>query len=201
MIQMTPSDPGWIECVTGCMFAGKSEELIRRLRRCNYARQKIVAVKPSVDNRYGKVGITSHNGVTFSAVYVSDPRAILSLPGIEAASVVGIDEAQFFDESLTEVCRELAGDGKRVIVAGLDTDYRGMPFGSIPHLLAVADFVTKVHAVCTVCGGVATRSQRVVDNQATVVVGGAESYEARCRKHWSPEPVFARRESVAAMEE
>lgn len=198
MIHMTPTEPGWIECIAGCMFAGKSEELIRRLRRTEYAKQKVAAFKPSVDDRYHGTNIASHGGIQFRAVSVSRASDILDLTG--DASVVGIDEAQFFDSGLPEVAQALAGAGKRVIVAGLDMDFRGQPFGPMPQVLAVADFVTKVNAVCTICGGVATRSQRVVDSQDQIVVGGATAYEARCRKHWSPEPVFTRREALGEMD-
>lgn len=192
---MMSTTAGWIECVAGGMFAGKSAELIRRLQRATYAKRKVVAFKPSLDDRYHATHIASHDGVQLPAFAVKSSAEIEALVG--DATVVGIDEAQFFDVGLVEVCRALATNGKRVIVAGLDLDYRGVPFGPMPHLLAVAEQVTKVHACCTVCGELAPRSQRIVDSQEQVVVGGASAYEARCIRHWSPEPVFTRKERAA----
>lgn len=202
MFHMTPSEPGWIECIAGCMFAGKTEELIRRLRLVHYAKRHAVAIKPSVDDRFHGTNIVSHSGEQLIAMSVAKAEDILT--HIQSSpvriDVVGIDEVQFFDEQIVEVCSVLASEGRRVIVAGLDTDYRGQPFGPMPHLLAVADFVSKVSAVCTTCGSVATRSQRIVDSQEQIVVGGSTAYEARCRKHWSPEPVFSRREGRGEMD-
>jgi thymidine kinase len=192
------TDFGALEVVTGCMFSDKSETLIRRLRRARYEKKRVVGVKPTIDTRYSEADIASHGGEKFPATPVAAARDILAVPGVADADVVGIDEAQFFDDSLLDVCRDLLMQGKHVIVAGLDQDYRGNPFGVMPTLLALADYVTKLHAACTVCGGVATKSQRIVANRALRLVGGADDYEARCRKHWSPEPVFvqAGREDV-----
>jgi thymidine kinase len=179
------------------MFAGKTEELIRRLRLVHYAKHNAVAIKPSLDDRFHGTNIVSHAGEQITAMSVAKAKDILT--HIQSSpvriDVVGIDEVQFFDDQIVEVCTVLAGEGRRVIVAGLDTDYRGLPFGPMPHLLAISDFVSKVSAVCTTCGSVATRSQRIVNSQEQIVVGGLTAYEARCRKHWSPEPVFSRREA------
>ena len=176
---------GSIEVVCGPMFCGKSEELIRRLRRSTIARYAVVCVKPSIDDRHGVDDVISHAGFRIGARAISDPRELLELRG--EADVVGIDEAQFFDRRLIGVCEDLAASGLSVICAGLDRDYRGLPFGPMPELLSIADRVTKLQAVCVQCGGDATLSQRLVDgapapfDDATVVVGGAERYEARCR--------------------
>jgi thymidine kinase len=176
---------GSIEVVCGPMFCGKSEELIRRLRRSTIARYAVVCVKPSIDDRHGVDDVISHAGSRISARAIADPRELLELRG--EADVVGIDEAQFFDRRLIGVCEDLAASGLSVICAGLDRDYRGLPFGPMPELLSIADRVTKLQAVCVQCGGDATLSQRLVDgapapfDDATVVVGGAERYEARCR--------------------
>jgi thymidine kinase len=176
---------GGIEVVCGPMFCGKSEELIRRLRRSTIARYAVVCVKPSIDDRHGVEDVISHAGSRMSARAISDPRELLELRG--EADVIGIDEAQFFDARLVAVCEDLAASGLSVICAGLDRDYRGLPFGPMPELLSIADRVTKLQAVCVQCGGDATLSQRLVDgapapfDDATVVVGGAERYEARCR--------------------
>jgi thymidine kinase len=176
---------GGIEVVCGPMFCGKSEELIRRLRRATIARYAVVCVKPSVDDRFGAEDVVSHAGSRVAARAIADPRELLELRG--EADVIGIDEAQFFDARLVTVCERLAASGLNVICAGLDRDYRGLPFGPMPQLLSIADRVTKLQAVCVQCGGDATLSQRLVDgapapfDDATVVVGGAERYEARCR--------------------
>lgn len=191
---MNTVESGTLSVVTGCMFAGKSEKLIRMLKHAKYEKKKVIAFKPSIDNRYSESDIASHEGKVFPSIPVSHSSVILTTPGVAEAQVVGIDEVQFFDESIVEVCLTLVGQGKRVYVAGLDTDFRGIPFGPIPHLLAVADVVEKRHAACVVCGGNATRSQRVVPSTERVVVGDADAYEARCRLHWSPEPVFTQME-------
>jgi thymidine kinase len=176
---------GGIEVVCGPMFCGKSEELIRRLRRSTIARYAVVCVKPSIDDRHGVGDVISHAGSRIAARAIADPRELLELRG--EADVIGIDEAQFFDSRLVGVCEDLAASGLSVICAGLDRDYRGLPFGPMPELLSIADRVTKLQAVCVQCGGDATLSQRLVDgapapfDDATVVVGGAERYEARCR--------------------
>jgi thymidine kinase len=181
-----PVGSGWVEVVTGCMFSGKTEELIRRLNRARYATQKVVVFKPSVDVRYAAAAVVSHSELRFPCLAVDSPAQILRQVG--DAQVVGIDEAQFFDATLVGVVEALAGEGRRVVVAGLDQDFRGQPFEPMPALMAVAEYVTKTLAVCTVCGGPANRSQRLIPVGARVVLGAAESYEARCRAHWKPEP-------------
>jgi thymidine kinase len=176
---------GGIEVVCGPMFCGKSEELIRRLRRAAIARLAVVCVKPAIDVRHAVDDVVSHAGSRFGARPIGDVRDLLELRG--EADVIGVDEAQFFDAGIVDVCAELAESGISVICAGLDRDYRGLPFGSMPELLCLADRVTKLQAVCVRCGGDATLSQRLVNgapapfDDATVVVGGAERYEARCR--------------------
>lgn len=179
---------GWIEVICGPMFAGKSEELIRRVKTLSYAHQKILAFKPSVDNRYDKSAIASHDGEKYQAYAVNSVDDIKNLIE-EGTQVVAIDEVQFFGEPIISLVEELADKGMRVIVAGLDTDFRGEPFGPMPELLARAEFVTKLSAACTVCGCAATRTQRLVDNKPAsyddpiIQIGAKESYEARCRKH------------------
>lgn len=179
---------GWIEVICGPMFAGKSEELIRRVKTLSYAHQKILAFKPSVDNRYDKSAIASHDGEKYQAYAVNSVSDIRNLIE-EGTQVVAIDEVQFFGEPIISLVEELADKGMRVIVAGLDTDFRGEPFGPMPELLARAEFVTKLSAACTVCGCAATRTQRLVDNKPAsyddpiIQIGAKESYEARCRKH------------------
>ena len=176
---------GGIEVVCGPMFCGKSEELIRRLRRSTIARHAVVCVKPSIDDRHGVDDVISHAGSRITARAISDPRELLELRG--EADVLGIDEVQFFDQRIVGICEDLAASGLSVICAGLDRDYRGLPFGPMADLLCIADRVTKLQAVCVQCRGDATLSQRLVDgapapfDDATVVVGGAERYEARCR--------------------
>jgi thymidine kinase len=181
-----PVGTGWVEVVTGCMFSGKTEELIRRLNRARFATQKVVVFKPSVDTRYAVGDVVSHSELRFPCIAVDHASQILRQVG--DAQVVGIDEAQFFDASLVPVVETLANDGRRVVVAGLDQDYQGKPFEPLPELMAVAEYVTKTLAVCTVCGGPANRSQRLVAQGARVVLGAADAYEARCRAHWRPEP-------------
>ncbi len=177
---------GWIEVITGCMFAGKTEELIRRIRVLQYAKKKLMVFKPAIDNRYSISEIASHAGLRYTSVNVTSSDDILShvTPDVD---VIAIDEAQFFDNGLVSVCEKLADSGKRVMVAGLDRDFRGEPFGVIPELLTRGEFVTKLSAVCTVCGAPATRTQRLVNGQPAayedpiILVGASESYEARCR--------------------
>ena len=181
---LLPRDVGWIEVVTGCMFSGKTEELIKRLRRAQYARQPVVVFKPRIDDRYAKAAVGSHSGQRMPSFQIDHSSEILPLVG--DAMVVGIDEAQFFDAGLVEVCDTLANRGKRVVVAGLDLDYRGIPFEPLPHLMAVAEYVTKNLAICVLCGNPADRSQRLVNRGSRVLVGESEAYEARCRLHWNP---------------
>ncbi len=177
---------GWIEVVTGCMFSGKTEELIRRVRRAMYARQSVVVFKPGIDDRYSDDSVGSHSGQTFRSLQITHAHQIPGL--VQDAKVVGVDEAQFLGPELVGICESLANEGRRVIVAGLDQDYRGQPFEPIPHLLAVAEYITKNLAICTVCGNPADRSQRLVEEGTRVLVGAKDSYEARCRHHWSPDP-------------
>lgn len=180
--------PGSLEVVCGSMFSGKTEELIRLLRRAVIARQKVQVFKPVIDIRYKAGKVTSHSGSDFDAVPVERARDILQLlePG---TTVVGIDEAQFFDDEIVQVLRQVARSGCRVIAAGLDTDFRAEPFGSMPELLALADRVTKLTAICMVCGESANRTQRLVNGQPAryddpiVIVGASEMYEARCKEH------------------
>jgi thymidine kinase len=165
------------------MFSGKTEELLRRMKRARLARQRTVLFKPRVDNRYDEVKVVSHEGLNADAVPVSSAAELLSLipEPLSPPLVVGIDEAQFFDDAIVDAAESLASRGARVIAAGLDQDWRGRPFGVMPALLAVAEYVTKLHAVCTRCGGAATRSQRLVASEGQLFVGGAAEYEARCR--------------------
>lgn len=170
---------GWIEVICGSMFSGKTEELIRRLKRAKIANQRVEIFKPKVDTRYDDVKVVSHDANYILSTPVAHSSALLDL--IEGVNVVGVDEAQFFDDGLVDVCQELALRGIRVIAAGLDMDFRGQPFGPIPQLLAVAEYITKVHAICQHCGNLATHSYRLAQEEDTVVLGEKESYEARCR--------------------
>ena len=172
------------------MFSGKTEELIRRVRRARIARQTVQVFKPDIDTRYSIERVTSHNGQDFEAIPVKNAQAILESLDADT-TVIAIDEAQFFDDSIVSVTETLANRGKRVMLAGLDMDFRGEPFGPMPELLARADEVQKLHAICMVCGENASRTQRLVNGQPAnfddpiVMVGAAESYEARCREHHS----------------
>jgi thymidine kinase len=182
------ADVGSIEVICGSMFSGKTEELIRRLVRARIARQKVQAFKPVVDSRYARDHVVSHSGQRIASVEVAAAEDILRL--VEADTrVVGIDEAQFLGSGLLEVVEELADRGIRIVVAGLDQDYRGMPFEPVPQLMAVAESVTKTMAVCVVCGAPANRTQRTARGAERVLVGAGEAYEARCRRCWRPEPV------------
>jgi thymidine kinase len=172
---------GCIEVVCGSMFSGKTEELLRRIKRARFARLPTVVFKPRVDDRYDEVKVVTHEGISTEAVPIASSADMLSLVGPNVA-VVGVDEVQFFDEGVVDVCEELANRGVRVICAGLDQDYKGMPFGPMPRLLAVAEYVTKLHAVCVRCGAEASRSQRLVAMEGQLFVGGAAAYEARCRR-------------------
>jgi len=177
---------GWIELICGGMFAGKTEELLRRVRRAEIARQPVQVFKPAIDDRYGVDVVASHNGLQREALIVRKAREIPELLRPETR-VVAIDEAQFFDETIADVCSELADQGLRVIVAGLDLDFRGEPFGPIPRLMAQAEYVDKLHAICQVCGAPACRTQRLINGQPAsyddpiILVGASEVYEARCR--------------------
>lgn len=170
---------GWIEVICGCMFSGKTEELIRRLKRARIADMTVEVYKPQTDTRYDEASIVSHDTSSLLSRPVNHSSLILKVaPGVQ---VVGIDEAQFFDPGLVQVSQELALRGIRVIVAGLDMDYRGEPFGPMPRLLAVAEYVTKVHAICVHCGNLATHSYRLAEGDAVVLLGEKEQYEPRCR--------------------
>jgi thymidine kinase len=170
------------------MFSGKTEELIRRIKRAVFARQRVQVFKPRIDDRYDPRRIVTHEAWSFEAIAVAT-SASLEARVDDETDVVAIDEAQFFDRDIVDVCDRLANKGLRVIAAGLDQDYLGRPFPPMPELMAIAEEVTKVRAVCTVCGASASRSQRVVDDSATVLVGGSESYEARCRGCFEPREV------------
>jgi thymidine kinase len=180
----SPRDVGWIEVIAGCMFSGKTEELIRRIRRAQIARQSVAIFKPKVDTRFSNDHIVSHSEVRLLSTSVEHARDILALA--EAAQVVGVDEAQFFDMGLVEVAEALADQGKRVIIAGLDQDYRGKPFEPMPQLLCIAEYITKTLAICVVCGNPADRTQRTTRASERVLVGAKEAYEARCRKCFEP---------------
>jgi len=176
---------GWVEVIVGSMFSGKSEELIRRLRRAQIARQKVQVFKPKIDDRYSIEQIASHSGMT----HVSKPvmtAAELMAQIKPDTQVVGIDEGQFFDAEIVNAVNELANSGKRVIIAGLDQDYTGKPFEPMPQLLSVAEFITKTHAICVKCGNTANYSQRTSDSKKRVEVGASDKYEARCRKCFVP---------------
>lgn len=179
---------GWVEVICGSMFSGKSEELIRRVRRAQFAKQKIAVFKPKIDTRYSKEAVVSHNGTTVIAMPVERSKDILNHISDEY-DVIGIDEAQFFDEGITEVVQRLANHGFRVIVAGLDQDFRGEPFGPMPLMMSVAEQVTKLQAVCQVCGSPASRTQRLINGQPAgyedpiILIGATEAYEPRCRHH------------------
>ncbi len=170
---------GWIEVICGSMFSGKTEELIRRLKRVRIAEQTVEIFKPARDTRYSADEVVSHDARAIASRSVHHPSEILEVAS--HIDVIGIDEAQFFDETLREVCEELALRGHRVIIAGLDMDFRGRPFGPMPELLAVAEYITKLHAICNHCGNLATHTYRLTTDAETVVLGEKDIYEARCR--------------------
>jgi len=179
---------GCIEVVCGSMFSGKTEELLRRVKRARLARQPVQLFKPRVDDRYDAVKVVSHEGMNADALPVASADELLARTLAETA-VVGIDEVQFFDARIVAVAQALADRGVRVIVAGLDQDYRGEPFGPLAPLMAVAEYVTKLHAVCAQCGAHASRSQRLVSSEGQLFVGGAAAYEARCRACFVPNAI------------
>ena len=181
-----PHNQGWIEVIVGSMFSGKSEELIRRLRRAQIARQRVQIFKPSVDTRYSAVHIVSHSEMRIESVPVKTARELLERVETDT-EVVGIDEGQFFDPGLPAACNTLADQGKRVIVAGLDKDYLGKPFEPMPQLLAIAEYITKTLAICMVCGNPANHTQRLVHIGERVLVGAEGTYEARCRRCFDPQ--------------
>lgn len=184
---MTRHTAGRMELICGSMFSGKTEELIRRLRRAVIAKQKVQVFKPAIDHRYGIEKVTSHNGIDFEASPVASARDIEKELDSDT-TVVAIDEVQFFDQEIVDVCDALAESGKRVICAGLDMDFRGVPFGPMPDLMARAEEVSKLHAICVICGNEASRTQRLIDHKPAafddpiVLVGASEVYEARCRQ-------------------
>lgn len=188
---------GWIETISGCMFAGKTEELIRRIKVLEFAKKEIMVFKPQIDNRYSQTKVVSHAGSSVESYVISSAREILEMVK-DSTEVVAIDEAQFFDDEICDVCNALADRGIRVMAAGLDTDFKGEPFGPMPKLITEAEFVTKLAAVCNKCGAPATRTQRIINgkpasyNDPIIMVGAAESYEARCRHcHEVPgKPIF-----------
>jgi thymidine kinase len=182
--------PGFIEVICGSMFSGKTEELVRRIKRAQYGRLKVQVFKPAIDNRYSEDHVQSHDANRILSTPVRDAREILEKVE-DNTRVVGIDEIQFFDESIVEVANKLAYRGIRVICAGLDMDFQGAPFGPIPKLLAIAESVTKLQAVCVVCGLPATRSQRLIGGVGVVAVGAAEMYEPRCRFCHEPNSIKA----------
>ena len=179
---------GWVELICGSMFSGKSEELIRRVRRTQFAKQNIAVFKPKIDNRYSEESVVSHNGTTVTAKPIANSTDIFQHINPEI-DVIAIDEIQFFDQEIVQVVQHLADSGYRVIVAGLDQDFRGEPFGQMPALLAVAEIVTKLQAVCAVCGSPASRTQRLINGKPAsyddpiILVGASEAYEPRCRHH------------------
>lgn len=178
--------PGWIEVITGVMFSGKSEELIRRVRRALIAKKRVQVFKSHLDDRFGVYQVVTHDGVSVDAQPADSAAQVMRLVDV-AAAVVAVDEAQFLDEGIVRVCSALADRGVRVIVAGTDTDFRGEPFGPMAQMLAIAEFVDKLHAICVKCGEAASRNQRLIDGRPapydspTIMVGGSEAYEARCR--------------------
>jgi thymidine kinase len=184
VVAITGKPCGWIEVICGSMFSGKTEELIRRLRRAQIAKQRVLIVKPRIDVRYSEDHIVSHNQQKILSKSVGKAQDILKLAG--NCHVIGIDEAQFFDTELVKVCQQLAAVGKRVIVAGLDKDYRGEPFEPIPQLLAEAEYITKTLAICMKCGNPANYTQRLTASHERVLLGATDTYEARCRKCFEP---------------
>ena len=177
---ISPKNSGWIEVICGPMFSGKTEELIRRLIRAQIAKQKVTILKPSLDNRYSEDFIVSHNQRKIKSIAINNIKDIEKLS--KNSDVVGIDEAQFFDTNLISICKKLAKNGKRVVIAGLEKDYQAVPFGPMPQLLVDAEFVTKVNAICMQCGDPANFSQRITEEKNQVVIGEIDKYEARCRK-------------------
>ncbi len=178
---------GWIECICGSMFSGKSEELLRRIKRGIIAKQNVLLFKPSIDDRYSLDKVSTHNGNSYESISISSADEIYKFINNKKYDIIGIDEVQFFDSNILKVINKLADDGIRVIVAGLDMDFKGEPFYPMPEIMAISEIVTKLHAVCSVCGNEASISQRLINgepasyNDPVVVIGASESYEARCR--------------------
>ena len=178
---------GWIECICGSMFSGKSEELLRRIKRGVIAKQKVLLFKPSIDNRYDENRVSTHNGNSYDSISIEKSSDILNFVKDTKYDIIGIDEIQFFDNDIVKIINKLADDGIRVIVAGLDMDFKAEPFHPMPEIMAISEMVTKLHAVCNKCGKEASRSQRLINRKPAkyddpvVVIGASESYEARCR--------------------
>ncbi len=187
---------GWIEVICGCMFSGKTEELIRRLKRAEIAGLKVRVYKSATDTRYHDENVVSHDSTSLVAIPVAHSEELLK--GIDDIDVLGIDEAQFFDDKLPEVVDKLANQGVRVIVAGLDMDYRGIPFSPIPEVMATAEFITKVHAICVHCGNLASHTYRVAENTEQVLLGEHKEYEARCRACFHAGPLLTFKEQKSA---
>jgi thymidine kinase len=179
---------GWIEVICGSMFSGKTEELLRRIKRAKFANQEVILFKPARDTRYSEDSVVSHDDNSMLSVVVQYPKDMLRIVGDE--EVVGIDEAQFFDQSLVSVVQQMAVDGKRIIIAGLDMDFKGEPFGPMPYLLSVAEYITKVHAICPHCGNLATHSYRLDPSEEQVLLGAKDAYEPRCRKCYSMDNIL-----------
>lgn len=184
-MHLQPKDVGWIEVICGPMFSGKTEELIRRLKRAKIARQKVVIFKPAIDKRYHSKKIVSHSAQELDSIAVKSSKDILRLVPL-GTEVVGIDEAQFFDKGIVRVVQQLADNGVRVIIAGLDLDYKATPFGPMPQLMCKAEYITKNLAICMKCGNPASFTQRISGGQKQIQVGATDSYEARCRKCFRP---------------
>jgi thymidine kinase len=197
-VDIVKGNMGWIEVVVGPMFSGKSEELIRRLRRAEFARQRVQIFKPAIDERYAANEIISHSGLGIASDNILKASEIMEKvqPRTE---VIGIDEAQFLGDEVVDVCSKLANLGKRVIVTGLDTDFRGRPFEPMPRLLAIAEEITKLLAICVRCGNPAVHTQRLVESEELVVVGATGMYEARCRRCFEPNPALAKEKKPAPL--
>ena len=181
---LTPKNSGWIEVITGSMFSGKTEELIRRMRRAEIAKMNTCLFKPFIDNRYSSKHVVSHNQSKLESIIVKTPNEIIKHS--KKMDVVGIDEAQFFNKNIIDVCKNLANRKIRVIVAGLDTDYKGLPFGCMPELMCEADYLDKLRAICVICGNPASYSQRTTSDSEQVLIGETDIYEARCRNCFKP---------------
>ena len=181
---LTPRNSGWIEIICGPMFSGKTEELIRRLNRAKYAKQKVAIFKPRLDDRYSEDYIVSHNENRIKSIQVDSSAELLEYRS--KADVFGIDEAQFFDEGIVDAAKAIASDGKRIVIAGLEKDYLAVPFGPMPQLLIEAEYITKVSAICMKCGDPANFSQRITDETSQILVGESDKYEARCRNCFKP---------------
>jgi thymidine kinase len=197
-VDIVKGNMGWIEVVVGPMFSGKSEELIRRLRRAEIARQRVQIFKPAIDERYAANEIISHSGLGIPSDNVTKAAEIMEKVHART-EVIGIDEAQFLGEEVIDVCNKLANLGKRVIVTGLDTDFRGRPFEPMPRLLAIAEEITKLLAICVRCGNPAVHTQRLVESEELVVVGATGMYEARCRRCFEPNPALAKEKKITPL--